>query len=79
MAIELNANYSFLLTQVKSMLEEIDVYPLQMLKPLNRGGSGACSKALLSPWQQHHLYTSACKAVQRYKRFPYRPKKYGKK
>lgn len=50
MAIELNANYSFLLTQVKSMLEEFDVYHLQMLKPPNHVGSGACSKALLSPW-----------------------------
>ena len=49
MAIELNANYSFLLTQVKSMLEEIDVYHLQMLKPLNHVGSGACSKASDSP------------------------------
>ena len=66
MAIELNTNYGFLLTQVKSMLEEIDVYHLQMLKPPNHVGTGACSKALLSPWQQHHLYTSACKAMQSY-------------
>ena len=49
MAIELNTNYSFLLTQVKSMLEEIDVYLSQMLKPPNHGGSGACSKASDSP------------------------------
>lgn len=50
MAIELNANYSFLLTQVKSMLDGIDVYHLQMLKPPNRMDSGACSKASDSPW-----------------------------
>lgn len=49
MAIQLNAIYSFLLTQVKSMLEEIDVYPAQMLKPPNHVGSGACSKASDSP------------------------------
>lgn len=49
MAIELNRNYGFLLMQVKSMLDGIDVYHLQMLKPPNRGGSGACSKASDSP------------------------------
>lgn len=49
MAIELNTNYGFFLTQVKSMLASIDVYHLQMLKPPNRGGSGACSKASDSP------------------------------